>query len=419
MVHYDAVIIGGGGAGLISAITAKKEGTKKVLVIERREELGGMLNFNINNAFGKGYYEEMITGPEFIQRLIDEIKELQIEIKLNTMVLDITKEKIIKVVSEDGVYNISCGTIILATGYRERPRGITNIPGNKHAGVYTAGAAQRFISREGYIPGKEVVIFGSSDSGLVIAKQLTIEGAKIKMILEVTPNIKGTLENYERCVENFHIPVLFSHTILKVEGNERLTALTISEVDEDKTPIKGTEKYIPCDTLIIAASNEPESILLEKIGGEINNNTLGVNVNESYETNIDGIFAIGNVLYPHDYSEDITEEAIMAGKNAVKYLNGKKFAFDDIDVVAGENIIFVSPSHINLKNAQEKITFSFRPFTYCEEGNIVMYIDGEEKIKVPFEMLYSGETMKLKLKKSMLSYDMKEIKFDILKTIVD
>lgn len=414
MVHYDVVIIGGGGAGLISAITAKKEGAKKVLVIERREELGGMLNFNINNAFGKGYYEEMITGPEFIQRLIDEIKELKIEIKLNSMVLDITKEKIIKVVSEDGVYNISCSTIILATGYRERPRGITNIPGNKHAGVYTAGAAQRFISREGYIPGKEVVIFGSSDSGLVIAKQLTIEGAKIKMILEVTPNIKGTLENYERCVENFNIPVLFSHTILKVEGNERLTALTISEVDEDKTPIKGTEKYIPCDTLIIAASSEPESILIEKLGGEINSNTLGVNVNESYETNIDGIFAIGNVLYPHDYSEDITEEAIMAGKNAMKYLNGEKFSLEDIDVVAGENIIFVSPSHINLKNAQDQITFSFRPFTYCEEGNIVMYIDGEEKIRVPFEMLYSGETMKLKLKKSMLSYDMKEIKFDII-----
>lgn len=414
MVHYDVVIIGGGGAGLISAITAKKEGAKKVLVIERREELGGMLNFNINNAFGKGYYEEMITGPEFIQRLIDEIKELKIEIKLNSMVLDITKEKIIKVVSEDGVYNISCSTIILATGYRERPRGITNIPGNKHAGVYTAGAAQRFISREGYIPGKEVVIFGSSDSGLVIAKQLTIEGAKIKMILEVTPNIKGTLENYERCVENFNIPVLFSHTILKVEGNERLTALTISEVDEDKTPIKGTEKYIPCDTLIIAASSEPESILIEKLGGEINSNTLGVNVNESYETNIDGIFAIGNVLYPHDYSEDITEEAIMAGKNAMKYLNGEKFSLEDIDVVAGENIIFVSPSHINLKNAQEQITFSFRPFTYCEEGNIVMYIDEEEKLRVPFEMLYSGETMKLKLKKSMLSYDMKEIKFDII-----
>lgn len=414
MVHYDVVIIGGGGAGLISAITAKKEGAKKVLVIERREELGGMLNFNINNAFGKGYYEEMITGPEFIQRLIDEIKELKIEIKLNSMVLDITKEKIIKVVSEDGVYNISCSTIILATGYRERPRGITNIPGNKHAGVYTAGAAQRFISREGYIPGKEVVIFGSSDSGLVIAKQLTIEGAKIKMILEVTPNIKGTLENYERCVENFNIPVLFSHTILKVEGNERLTALTISEVDEDKTPIKGTEKYIPCDTLIIAASSKPESILIEKLGGEINSNTLGVNVNESYETNIDGIFAIGNVLYPHDYSEDITEEAIMAGKNAMKYLNGEKFSLEDIDVVAGENIIFVSPSHINLKNAQEQITFSFRPFTYCEEGNIVMYIDEEEKLRVPFEMLYSGETMKLKLKKSMLSYDMKEIKFDII-----
>ena len=414
MVHYDVVIIGGGGAGLISAITAKKEGAKKVLVIERREELGGMLNFNINNAFGKGYYEEMITGPEFIQRLIDEIKELKIEIKLNSMVLDITKEKIIKVVSEDGVYNISCSTIILATGYRERPRGITNIPGNKHAGVYTAGAAQRFISREGYIPGKEVVIFGSSDSGLVIAKQLTIEGAKIKMILEVTPNIKGTLENYERCVENFNIPVLFSHTILKVEGNERLTALTISEVDEDKTPIKGTEKYIPCDTLIIAASSEPESILIEKLGGEINSNTLGVNVNESYETNIDGIFAIGNVLYPHDYSEDITEEAFMAGKNAMKYLNGEKFSLEDIDVVAGENIIFVSPSHINLKNAQEQITFSFRPFTYCEEGNIVMYIDEEEKLRVPFEMLYSGETMKLKLKKSMLSYDMKEIKFDII-----
>lgn len=414
MVHYDVVIIGGGGAGLISAITAKKEGAKKVLVIERREELGGMLNFNINNAFGKGYYEEMITGPEFIQRLIDEIKDLKIEIKLNSMVLDITKEKIIKVVSEDGVYNISCSTIILATGYRERPRGITNIPGNKHAGVYTAGAAQRFISREGYIPGKEVVIFGSSDSGLVIAKQLTIEGAKIKMILEVTPNIKGTLENYERCVENFNIPVLFSHTILKVEGNERLTALTISEVDEDKTPIKGTEKYIPCDTLIIAASSEPESILIEKLGGEINSNTLGVNVNESYETNIDGIFAIGNVLYPHDYSEDITEEAIMAGKNAMKYLNGEKFSLEDIDVVAGENIIFVSPSHINLKNAQEQITFSFRPFTYCEEGNIVMYIDEEEKLRVPFEMLYSGETMKLKLKKSMLSYDMKEIKFDII-----
>ena len=414
MIHYDAVIIGGGGAGLISAITAKKEGAKKVLVIERREELGGMLNFNINNAFGKGYYEEMITGPEFIQRLIDEIKELKIEIKLNSMVLDITKEKIIKVVSEDGVYNISCSTIILATGYRERPRGITNIPGNKHAGVYTAGAAQRFISREGYIPGKEVVIFGSSDSGLVIAKQLTIEGAKIKMILEVPPNIKGTLENYERCVENFNIPVLFSHTILKVEGNERLTALTISEVDEDKTPIKGTEKYIPCDTLIIAASSEPESILIEKLGGEINSNTLGVNVNESYETNIDGIFAIGNVLYPHDYSEDITEEAIMAGKNAMKYLNGEKFSLEDIDVVAGENIIFVSPSHINLKNAQEQITFSFRPVTYCEEGNIVMYIDEEEKLRVPFEMLYSGETMKLKLKKSMLSYDMKEIKFDII-----
>ncbi|CDM68967.1 oxidoreductase [Clostridium bornimense] len=414
MVHYDAVIIGGGGAGLISAITAKKEGAKKVLVIERREELGGMLNFNINNAFGKGYYEEMITGPEFIQRLIDEIKELKIDIKLNSMVLDITRDKIIKIVSEEGVYNISCSTIILATGYRERPRGITNIPGNKQAGVYTAGAAQRFISREGYIPGKEVVIFGSSDSGLVIAKQLTIEGAKIKMILEVTPNIKGTLENYERCVENFNIPVLFSHTILKVEGNERLTALTISEVDEDKTPIKGTEKYIPCDTLIIAASNEPESILIEKLGGEINSNTLGVNVNESYETNIDGIFAIGNVLYPHDYSEDITEEAIMAGKNAVRYLNGERFSLEDIDVVAGENIIFVSPSHINLKNAQEQITFSFRPFTYCEEGNIVMYIDGEEKIRVPFEMLYSGETMKLKLKKSMLSYDMKEIKFDII-----
>ena len=325
MVKRDIVIIGGGPAGLAAALAAKKEGAESILILERDKQLGGILNQCIHNGFGLHTFQEELTGPEYAARFIRMVKEQQIEYRLNTMVMDISQDKVITAMSrQEGMYQIRAKAVILAMGCRERPRGALNIPGYRPAGIYSAGTAQRLVNMEGFMPGKKVVILGSGDIGLIMARRMTLEGAEVKAVAELMPYSGGLKRNIVQCLDDFGIPLKLSHTVVDIKGKERVEGITLAEVDENRRPIPGTEEFFECDTLLLSVGLIPENELSGQAGVKLSNVTSGPVVNESLETNVEGVFAFGNVLHVHDMVDFVSEEAGNAGRNAAFYINNNE-----------------------------------------------------------------------------------------------
>lgn len=320
MKQHAIVIIGGGPAGLAAAISAAEQGEKDILILERDRELGGILNQCIHNGFGLHTFQEELTGPEYAARYIEKVERMGIPYLTDTMVLDLSPEKVVTAVSPtEGIFQIQAQAVILAMGCRERPRGALNLPGYRPAGIYTAGTAQRLVNVEGRMPGREVVILGSGDIGLIMARRMTLEGAKVKVVAELMPYSGGLKRNIVQCLEDFSIPLKLSHTIVAIHGKERLTGVTLAQVDHDGRPVPGTEEEYSCDTLLLSVGLIPENELSKNAGVALSSATSGPVVDESFQTSVNGIFACGNVLHVHDLVDFVSEEAANAGRCAAEY----------------------------------------------------------------------------------------------------
>jgi NADPH-dependent 2,4-dienoyl-CoA reductase/sulfur reductase-like enzyme len=402
MVLYDIIIIGGGPSGLAAAIAAKEEGIENILILEREYQLGGILNQCIHNGFGLHTFKEELTGPEYAGRFIAMANKLSIAYKLNTMVLDLNSEKVVTAINEtDGILEIKAKAVILAMGCRERPRGAINIPGSRCAGVYTAGTAQRLVNSLGYMPGKEVVILGSGDIGLIMARRMTLEGAKVKAVVELMPYSSGLKRNVVQCLEDFGIPLKLKHTVTNIKGKDRLEGVTIAKVDENKRAIKETEQYIPCDTLLLSVGLLPENELSMKAEVKISKITGGPEVDESMQTNIDGIFACGNVLHVHDLVDNVTLESFKAGKAAAAYIKGIHFKGKKIEVVASGEIRYTVPRYINEENLEEIIEVKFRVGEVHRNKYISVYFGDTRVLHLRKRILAPGEMEEVKLTKKM------------------
>jgi len=348
-INTDVAVIGGGPAGLAAAISAKKAGVKKVLLIERAEQLGGLLYQCIHNGFGLQYFDKDLSGPEYAHRFLNMMDQYVVDIYLETMVLNITPDReIFAVNSSEGTILIKAKSIILAMGCRERSRGAINIPGSRPAGIFTAGTAQRFINVEGYFPGKKIVILGSGDIGMIMARRVTLEGAEVKAIVELLPYIGGLIRNEIQCLKDFEIPVFVKHTVTKIHGNKRIEKVTIAEIDEHLLPIKGTEQDIECDTLLLSVGLIPENEVSKTAGVELSTNIGGPIVDENMQTNIPGIFAAGNVVHVHDLVDYVSLAGELAGRSAARYIKGQLPASQRrIKIEEGENIRYVVPQFIS------------------------------------------------------------------------
>ena len=415
MRAYDIVIIGGGPAGLAAAISAKKSGTDSVLILERDRELGGILNQCIHNGFGLHTFKEELTGPEYAGRFIDQVKELDIEYKLNTMVMDISPQKVVTAMNkEEGLFELQAKAVVLAMGCRERSRGALNIPGYRPAGIFSAGTAQRLVNIEGYMPGQEVVILGSGDIGLIMARRMTLEGAKVKVVAELMPYSGGLKRNIVQCLDDYGIPLKLSHTVVDIKGKERLESVTLAQVDGHGKPIPGTEEEYSCDTLLLSVGLIPENEISRGMGVDINPVTSGPKVNESLETSIEGVFACGNVLHVHDLVDFVSEEAQTAGKNAAEYVKtGKerKTETKEIRINPIEGVRYTVPGTINADRMDENLTVRFRVGGVYTNCYISAYFDSERVIHKKRPVVAPGEMEEIKLTKEQL------LKYPDLQTI--
>ena len=405
MREYDIVIIGGGPAGLSAAAEAKRSGTDSILILERDKELGGILNQCIHNGFGLHTFKEELTGPEYAARFIAQVKELGIECKLNTMVMEISSDKVITAMNrEEGMFAIQAKAVILAMGCRERSRGALNIPGYRPAGIYSAGTAQRLVNREGLMPGREVVILGSGDIGLIMARRMTLEGAKVKVVAELMPYSGGLKRNIVQCLNDYGIPLKLSHTVVEIRGKERLTGVTIAQVDGKGKPIPGTEEDYDCDTLLLSVGLIPENELSRGGGVEMSPVTSGPVVNESLETNIEGVFACGNVLHVHDLVDFVSEEAGAAGRNAAAYVQGKerKDSGRVIGINPAEGVRYTVPSTIRPEIMDDKLTVRFRVGNVYKNCYISVYFDEERVLHRKRPVVAPGEMEEIKLEKEKL-----------------
>ncbi len=406
MKAYDIVIIGGGPAGLAAAISARENGVESILILERDKELGGILNQCIHNGFGLHTFKEELTGPEYAARFAQKVFELNIEYKLNTMVVDISKDRVVTTISkEDGLVEIQAGAIILAMGCRERSRGALNIPGYRPAGIFSAGTAQRLVNMEGYMPGREVVILGSGDIGLIMARRMTLEGAKVKVVAELMPYSGGLKRNIVQCLDDFGIPLKLSHTVVDIDGKDRVKGITLAQVGTDGKPIKGTEEYIPCDTLLLSVGLLPENELSRGLGVDLSMITSGPIVNESLETSIEGVFACGNVLHVHDLVDYVSEEAAMAGKNAAKYILNKdkdNVCAADIVIKGESGVRYTVPSTVNTDRMEETLTVRFRVGNVYKNSYVSVYFDEERVSRRKKMVLAPGEMENIVLKKKDL-----------------
>lgn len=405
MKEYDIVVAGGGPAGLAAALAAKKAGIESILILERDKELGGILNQCIHNGFGLHTFQEELTGPEYAGRYIDLVKEQGIAYLLDTMVMEISPQKVVTAMNRtDGVMQIQAKAVILAMGCRERSRGALNIPGYRPAGIFSAGTAQRLVNMEGYLPGREVVILGSGDIGLIMARRMTLEGAKVKVVAELMPYSGGLKRNIVQCLDDYGIPLKLSHTVVDIRGKERLEGVTLAQVDTQGKPIPGTEEDYACDTLLLSVGLIPENELSKGMGVEMDPVTAGPVVDESLETNIPGVFACGNVLHVHDLVDYVSEEAGRAGVNAARFVSGETTGSgSQITLSAEDGVRYTVPRRIDLSKMEDTLTVRFRVGAVYQNTFISVYLDGERIMHRKKQVMAPGEMEQVVLQKQKLA----------------
>ena len=412
-MKYEIVIIGGGPAGLAAAIAAYDAGCRSILILERDNQLGGILNQCIHSGFGLHTFGEELTGPEYAARFARQVLDRGIACKLNTMVLSIGEDKKITAVNRtDGLIEIEATAIILAMGCRERSRGALNIPGFRPAGIYSAGTAQRLVNIEGFLPGRRVVILGSGDIGLIMARRMTLEGAKVLVVAELMPYSGGLKRNIVQCLNDFDIPLKLSHTVVDIQGRERVTGVTIAEVGPDRKPIPGTEIHYDCDTLLLSCGLLPENELSRGMGVTISPVTNGPVVDESLQTNIPGVFAAGNVLHVHDLVDFVSEEAAAAGRAAVRYLaNGPQDRGREIPITFEGGPRYTVPASIDPKRVEGDLVIRFRVGGVMKNRRVRLYLDDEAVVSRKRPVMAPGEMEELKLTQGALAAhpDLKQI----------
>ena len=396
----DLVIIGGGPAGMSAAVAAYDAGLRDIIILERDKSLGGILRQYIHNGFGLHRFKEELTGPEYAYRYEQQVRERNIPFKLNTMVLDITPEKIVTAMnSEDGLFTIEAKSIILAMGCRERPKGALNIAGTRPAGVFTAGTAQKFVNMDGYMPGKKVVILGSGDIGLIMARRMTLEGAKVEAVCELMPYSGGLARNIEQCLNDFGIPLMLSHTVVEIHGKERVTGVTIAKVDGNRRPIAETRQYIECDTLLLSVGLLPENELTKSASICLDRITGGAVVDQNRQTEIEGVYACGNVLHVHDLVDYVSEESEIAGKAAAAYVFGKSENGRSIGLTTDGKVRYTVPQRIT---ANEDVTVYFRVADVYRDVKIVVRDGDNVLVSKKKQKVAPGEMETVTLTKQMI-----------------
>lgn len=403
-MKQEIIVIGGGPAGLAAAVSAYDAGVQKILVLEREPELGGILNQCIHNGFGLHTFQEELTGPEYAARYIAMAQERNIPCRLGATVVGLTREQgsiVVTTVSrEHGLERHEAKAAILAMGCRERPRGALNIPGFRPAGIFSAGTTQRLMNRQGYLPGKEVVILGSGDIGLIMARRMTLEGAKVKCVAELMPYSGGLKRNIEQCLNDYNIPLKLSHTVVEIQGKERVTGVTIAEVGPDRKPIPGTEEHIACDTLLLSVGLLPENELSKEIGVELSPVTGGPKVNESLETNIPGIFACGNVLHVHDLVDYVSEEAEQAGKSAAQFVQrDAQPAGGEISICPEGAVRYTVPVTLRPSLMEDQVTLRFRVGQNLRNATVKIKAGERELLVRKRPVMAPGEMEQIVLKK--------------------